>query len=59
MRVIQTIQSPGNDPVEFPLYTGDDPLGVISAFTSAMAMREEMETDGPFPVHTLALHVDF
>lgn len=59
MRVTQTVQSPGNDPVTFPLYTGDDPMGVVSALASAMAMREDLENNPPFPVRTLALHVEF
>lgn len=61
MRVTQTIQAPGNDPVTFPLYTGDDPLGAVSAITSAMAMRAEMASGNsiPFAVETLAIHIEF
>lgn len=62
MRVTQTIQSPGNDPVTFPLYTGDDPLGAISAITSAFAMKEDWANENkgaPIQVNTLALHIEF
>lgn len=59
MRVTQTVQAPGNDPVTFPLYTGEDPMGVVSAITSAMAMMSDLETGPPFPVTTLALHIEF
>lgn len=58
MRVIQTLQSPGNEPVEIPLYTGDNAAMAIAAMATGVAERHSM-LEPPVRVNVIDIRIEF
>ncbi len=55
MKVIATVQSPGNDPVEINFVSNGDELDVMHGVASALSAARD---DSPWAPKTLAIRIE-
>lgn len=59
MRVIATLQSPGNEPVEMPYTTPDaSPIQAMHAVATLLSDQEDANSQAPFHPTLLSIRID-